>query len=116
MENGNFLSILGSYVKEPCSTLFRGADILKIEVDRAALALEATVRCDSFIQAQDVWECQRMISRAGNLNAVKLHMKYLPTLLNAGCFGSLVDELKTMSGVVNGFFDDAEAVDKRPIA
>ena len=110
MENGNFLSILGNYIKEPCSTLFRGCDILTLEVDKSALQLEATVRSDSFIPASDVWECQRMIARAGGLNGVKLQMKYLPTLLNAGCFSSLVDELKTMSGVVNGFFDNAEAV------
>ncbi|MDD6034229.1 MAG: PHP domain-containing protein, partial [Oscillospiraceae bacterium] len=109
MEN-NFLSIFGDYMDEPCRSLFGGCDVLKLEADLPGKQLEVTVRSDKFIEASRVHECQQMIAKAAELTLVRLQMKYLPTLLTADCFPSLVEELKTLSGVVNGFFDGAGAV------
>ena len=109
MENSNFLNIFGDYLKDPCRSIFKNCNLLRLEADRSAQEIKAIVKSDTFIEASQVWACQRMIAKAANLNKLELQMKYLPTLLTADCFSSLVEELKTLSGVVNGFFDGSVA-------
>jgi DNA polymerase-3 subunit alpha (Gram-positive type) len=107
--DGNFLMVFGDYLAEPCLGIFRECELLKLEADREALSLKATLRSGKMIDIESVRHCQQMIIEKAGLNEVTLVLKYLPTLLNGESLPLLVEELKTLSGVVNGFFEGAEA-------
>ncbi len=109
MPGCNFLNIFGCYLKEPFLTLFDSAEILSITADREAQNIWADVKSEKYIGTREVWDCQSAVLRETGLNLFKIRMKYLQTLFSADMLPSIVEELKTMNGVVNGFFEDASA-------
>lgn len=62
------------------------------------------------IEEEQVRQCAQLLARKASLQQVRLSLRYLPTLFTTEYFPSIVAELKTLSGVVNGFFEGAEAV------
>ena len=109
MAGCNFLNIFGCYLQEPFLTLFDSAEILSITADREAQNIWADVKSEKYIGTREVWDCQSTVLKATGLNLFKIHMKYLQTLFSADMLPSIVEELKTVNGVVNGFFEDASA-------
>src|SRR5699024_2412582 len=106
----SFEYIFGDYLTEPFYSLFRECEILRIDADREAQDLLITAKSQQFIETDHVRECGQSIAQKAGLKRVRIQMKYLPTLFSVDCFPSLVTELKSRSGIVNGFFDGAEAV------
>ena len=109
MAGCNFLNIFGCYLQEPFLTLFDSAEILSITADREAQNIWADVKSEKYIGTREVWDCQSAVLKATGLNLFKIRMKYLQTLFSADMLLSIVEELKTVNGVVNGFFEDASA-------
>ena len=109
MAGCNFLNIFGCYLQEPFLTLFDSAEILSITADREAQNIWADVKSEKYIGTREVWDCQSAVLKATGLNLFKIRMKYLQTLFSADMLPSIVEELKTVNGVVNGFFEDASA-------
>ena len=105
----NFLNIFGCYLKEPFLTLFDSAEILSMSADEEAQQIHADVKSEKYIGTKEVWDCQSEVLRSTGISLFKIHMKYLPTLFSADMLPSIVDELKTMNSVVNGFFENASA-------
>lgn len=58
---------------------------------------------------EHVFQCARQLAEKAALKKVGLTMKYLPTLFTTEYLPSIVTELKTQCGVVNGFFEGAQA-------
>ena len=109
MPGCNFLKIFGCYLQEPFLTLFDSAEILTLTADEKSQHIYAEVKSEKYIGTREVWDCQSEVLRKTGLNLFKIQMKYLPNLFSAELLPSLIEELKTRSSVVNGFFDDAAA-------
>ena len=105
----NFLTIFGEYLAEPFLTLFDSAEILSLTADEEAQQIRAEVKSEKYIGTEAVWDCQTAVLRATGLRVFKIQMKYLPSLFSADLFPSIVEELKTVNSVVNGFFEGSEA-------
>ena len=110
MQQTSFEYIFGDFLTEPFRSVFGACEILRIDADREAQDLLITAKSQSFIEADHVRECGQSIAQKAGLKRVRIQMKYLPTLFSVNCFPSLVTELKSRCGIVNGFFDGAEAV------
>lgn len=110
MQQSSFLFIFGEFLDEPFSAAFRSCEVLRIDADRIAQNLLVTVKGQDFVPVETVQQCSQMIAAKAGLKRMHIQMKYLPTMLRAEIFPALVSELKTRCGIVNGFFDNAEAV------
>lgn len=109
MPGCNFLKIFGCYLQEPFLTLFDSAEILTLTADEKTQHILAEVKSEKYIGTREVWDCQSEVLRKTGLSLFKIQMKYLPNLFSAELLPSIIEELKTRSSVVNGFFDDATA-------
>lgn len=109
MQQSSFESIFGEYLEEPYFSIFRECELLRIDADRSAQDIRILAKSSRLVEAEHVQQCAQQLARKASLRQVHLTMKYLPTLFTPEYFPSIVSELKTMCGVVNGFFEDAEA-------
>ena len=109
MEQSSFERIFGEYLEEPYHSLFKECELLRIDADRASGEIRIQAKSDRLIEMGHINQCTLQLAQKANLKKVGLTMKYLPTLFTAEYLPSIVCELKTLSGVVNGFFEGAEA-------
>ena len=109
MEQSSFERIFGEYLEEPYHSLFKECELLRIDADRASGEIRIQAKSDRLIEMGHINQCALQLAQKANLKKVGLTMKYLPTLFTAEYLPSIVYELKTLSGVVNGFFEGAEA-------
>ena len=109
MEQSSFERIFGEYLEEPYHSLFKECELLRIDADRASGEIRIQAKSDRLIEMGHINQCALQLAQKANLKKVGLTMKYLPTLFTAEYLPSIVCELKTLSGVVNGFFEGAEA-------
>ena len=106
MQN-SFAYIFGEYLEPQYAAAFEGCELLRIDADREAQDIRATVKSEQIVEAALVKECGLSVARRAGLKRVAFQMKYLPNLFSVDYFPSLVHELKELSGVVNGFFEGA---------
>ncbi len=112
MAQSSFLTIFSNYLSSELSSPFETAELIKITADQQSKSIEATVKANTFIPFSAVEEAQKAIAESASLAEMRIHMKYLPTLLTEenlkrGLWEHLIGMLKKQNGIVNGFFNEA---------
>ncbi len=86
------------------------ARLLRIDYNERTNILDLFLKSERLIPYAVTAGFQRDMRQSMGLYDCLLHLRYTPDMLCAEYFGELTEYLKASFPVVNGFFDDAEAV------
>lgn len=84
-------------------------ELLSLDISREQNEVLAAVKFSELVQRGTLLAFERHVVQAMGLRSFRLYPKYTPDKLCAEYFPELVEQLKTMSPMVNGYFDNASA-------
>ncbi|MDR3552902.1 MAG: exonuclease domain-containing protein, partial [Clostridia bacterium] len=101
--------IFSSYKPEEAGLRAVGeAEVLDLKMDRGRRLITLEVSLNGDVPRRNLREYEKGAALAYGLSAVELHVHFSPESFGVCCYPGLVEELKRLSPVVNGFFDGSE--------
>ncbi len=94
---------------EDCDPVIGAGELLSLEIDKERAEVEAKVKFDRLIKRRDILSFQQKIQEKMSLKAFRLFPNYPPNLLCDAYFSELLEQLKEIAPMVNGYFDRASA-------
>ncbi len=109
MEN-SLSNLLGAYIPDKALLeKYSDSEVLRLSIDKQNAFVRAEIKFVVLAPSSDISLLQKQLISALKLSGAEIHPKYTPYMFSAEYFSELVSVLKQQSGIVNGFFDGADA-------
>ena len=101
----SFLQIFEKYkANERYERILEGAQNIKIQADKVNRMLNASVDFSTLVLKDDLYDIERGIAKAYQLNMVKILPHYPPELFDSDYIPELIKETESVGIVAKGFF------------
>ncbi len=94
---------------EQYQAVFDVAEILQMTINETDKVICLTVKFERLQQKQTIYALEEELRKGCQLQELRIHCRYLPTLFSVDYFPQVVEALKRQTGLINGYFDDAVA-------